>query len=63
MKCATNIIFDEDNLSIDKQNMIVLPNFAANLVQTDDAVTKYADPVQSEALLGLPLSGKQKVST
>ena len=43
--------------------MIVLPNFAANLVQTDDAVTKYADPVQSEAQLGLPLSGKEKIST
>ena len=43
--------------------MIVLPNFAANLVQTDDAVTKYTDPVQSEAQLGLPLSGKEKIST
>ena len=50
--------------------MIVLSNFAANLAQTEDFVTKYADIVQSEAELGLPLSGKrlpisgkQKIST
>ena len=39
--------------------MLVLPNFAANLAQTEDVVTKYADIVQSEALLGLALSGKK----
>ena len=39
--------------------MIVFPNFAANLAQTEDVVTKYADIVQSEAEQGLPLSGKQ----
>ena len=39
--------------------MLVLPNFAANLTQTEDVVTKYADIVQSEALLGLALSGKK----
>ena len=38
--------------------MLVFPNFAANLAQTEDVVTKYADIVQSEAELGLPLSGK-----
>ena len=43
--------------------MLVFPNFAANLAQTEDVVTKYADIVQSEAQLGLPLSGKQKIST
>ena len=43
--------------------MIVLSNFAANLAQTEDAITKYADIVQSEAELSLPLSGKQKIST
>ena len=50
--------------------MLVFPNFAANLAQTEDVVTKYADIVQSEAKLGLPLSGKrlplsgkQKIST
>ena len=43
--------------------MLVFPNFAANLAQTEDVVTKYADIVQSEALLGLPLSGKKKIST
>ena len=43
--------------------MLVLPNFAANLAQTEDAVTKYADIVQSEAKLSLPLSGKQNIST
>ena len=35
--------------------MLVFPNFAANLAQTEDVVTKYADMVQSEAELGLPL--------
>ena len=43
--------------------MLVFPNFAANLAQTEDVVTKQADIVQSEAELGLPLSGKQKIST
>ena len=43
--------------------MLVFPNFAANLAQTEDVVTKYADFVQSEAELGLPLSGKQKIGT
>ena len=43
--------------------MLVLPNFAANLAKTEDDVTKYADLVQSEAHLGLALSGKQKIST
>ena len=43
--------------------MIALPNSAANLAQTEDDVTKYADLAQSEAQLGLPLSGKQKIST
>ena len=43
--------------------MLVLPNSAANLAQKEDAVTKYADIFQSEAELGLPLSGKQKIST
>ena len=42
--------------------MLVLPNFAAKLAQTEDVVTKYADIVQSEAKLGLPLSGKQKIA-
>ena len=41
--------------------MLVFPSFAANLAQTEDVVTKYADIVQSEAELGLPLSGKQKI--
>ena len=43
--------------------MIALYNLAANLAQTEDVVTKYADFVQSEAQLGLALSGKQKIST
>ena len=43
--------------------MIALPNLAANLAQTEDVVIKYADIVQSEAQLGLALSGKQKIST
>ena len=43
--------------------MLVFPNFAANMAQTEDAGTKYSNIVQSEAELGLPLSGKQKVST
>ena len=43
--------------------MIAVHNIAANLAQTEDGVTKYADLVQSEAELGLPLCGKQKIST
>ena len=43
--------------------MLALHHYAANLDQTEDVVTKYADIVQSEAELGLPLSGKQKIST
>ena len=43
--------------------MIVLSNLAANLTQKEDAVTKYANLVQSEAQLGLALSDKQKIST
>ena len=43
--------------------MIASPNFATNLAQTEDVVTKYADLAQSEAQRGLPLSGKQKIST
>ena len=43
--------------------MLVFPNVAANLAKTEDVVTKYADIVQSEAKVGLPLSGKQKIST
>ena len=43
--------------------MLALHHYAANLAQTEDDVTKYADIVQSEAELGLPLSGKQKIST
>ena len=43
--------------------MIVLSNFAANLAQNEDAVTKYANLAQSEAQLGLALSAKQKIST
>ena len=43
--------------------MLAFPNFADNLAQTEDVVTKYADIFQSEAELGLPLSGKQKIST
>ena len=43
--------------------MIASPDFATNLAQTEDVVTKYVDIVQSEAELGLPLSGKQKIST
>ena len=43
--------------------MIVLSNLAANLVQTEDAVTKYACLAQSEAQLGLALSGKENIST
>ena len=42
--------------------MLALPNFAANLDQTEDVVTKYANLAQSEAQLGLPLSGKPKIS-
>ena len=36
--------------------MIASPNFATNLAQTEYVVTKYADIVQLEAQLGLPLS-------
>ena len=36
--------------------MLVLPNSAANLAQTEDVVTEYADLAQSEAQLGLALS-------
>ena len=43
--------------------MLVFPNFAANLAQTEYVVKKYADIVPSEAELVLPLSGKQKIST
>ena len=43
--------------------MLVLPNFADNLAKTEDAVTKYADLVPSEAHLSLAQSGKQKIST
>ena len=43
--------------------MIALPNSAANLAQIEDVVTKYADLVQSEAQLGLALSGKKKICT
>ena len=43
--------------------MLALTNSAADFAQTEDVVTKYADIVQSEALLGLPLSGKKKIST
>ena len=39
--------------------MIALRNFVANLAHTEEVVTKYADIVQSEAKLGLPLSGKR----
>ena len=43
--------------------MIVLSNFSANLAQKEDAVTKYACLSQSEAKLGLALSGKENIST
>ena len=43
--------------------MIALPNFDANLAQTEDVVTKYANLAKSEAQLGLALSGKKKIST
>ena len=43
--------------------MIVLSNFAANLAQKEDAVTKYACLGQSEAQLGLALSVKENIST
>ena len=43
--------------------MIVLSNFAANLAQKEDAITKYACLLQSEAQLGLPLSAKENIST
>ena len=63
IKAVTNISFDEDNLSIDRQTMIALYNLAANLAQKEDAVTKYACFAQSEAQLGLPLSAKENIST
>ena len=43
--------------------MIVLPNFATNLAQKEDAVTKYACLAKSEAQLGLALSAKENIST
>ena len=43
--------------------MLVLPNSAANLAQTEDDITKYANLAQSEAQLGLALSGNKKIST
>ena len=43
--------------------MIALPNLATNLAQTEDIFSNYALLVQSEAQLGLALSGKQKIST
>ena len=43
--------------------MIALPNFAANLAQTEDIISNYAPLVQSEAQLGLALSGNKKIST
>ena len=41
----------------------VLPNFAANLAQKDDAVTKYASLAPADAQLGLALSAKENSST
>ena len=41
--------------------MIASPNFATNLAQTEDVVTKYL--AYSEAQLGLAISAKQKIST
>ena len=43
--------------------MLVFPNFATNLAQTEDIISNYAPLVQSEAQLGLALSGKKKIST
>ena len=43
--------------------MIALPNSAANLAQTEDVVTKYANLFHSGVQLGLALSVKQKLST
>ena len=43
--------------------MIVVPNFATNLAQTEDAITKYACLAQSETKLGLALSVKGNIST
>ena len=43
--------------------MIVLFNYAANLAQKEDAVTKDACLTQSEAQHGLPLSVKENIST
>ena len=45
--------------------MLVFPNFAANLAQTEDVVTKYADIVQSEVVskkLALSARGKLALS-
>ena len=43
--------------------MIALTNFAANLAQTEDIFSNNAPLVQSEAQLGLALSGNKKIST
>ena len=43
--------------------MIALSNLATNLAQTEDILSNYAPLVQSEAQLGLALSGKKKIST
>ena len=43
--------------------MILLSNLAANLVQKEDAVTKYACLAESEAQLGLALRAKENIST
>ena len=43
--------------------MFYMSNFAANLAQKEDAGTKYACFVQSEAQLGLALSAKENIST
>ena len=42
--------------------MIALSNFAANYAQTEDIFLNYAPLVQSEAQLGLALSGKKTSS-
>ena len=42
---------------------VVLFNFAADLAQKEDTVTKYACLAQLEAQLGLPLSVKENIST
>ena len=43
--------------------MIVLSNLAANLALNEDTVTNYACLAESEAKLGLALSGKENIST